>query len=105
MKQGSVEKCRRACAGAPGLRSRSYFGGVGSANSLVRTSERCEGKCKEVAEGCAEQFDSCHVILDTSPLTIPGGLATGNGMSHAGAGRATNAHLFEHPLRGGCRNL
>jgi hypothetical protein len=30
---GSVEKTRRACAGAPGLRSRSYFGGVGSAGS------------------------------------------------------------------------
>ena len=27
---GTVEKCRRACAGGPGLRSRSYFGGVGS---------------------------------------------------------------------------
>jgi hypothetical protein len=28
---GSVAKTCRACAGAPGLRSRSYFGGVGSA--------------------------------------------------------------------------
>jgi hypothetical protein len=35
----NIEKAGRTCAGAPGLRSRSYFGGVGSAGRPVLLSD------------------------------------------------------------------
>jgi hypothetical protein len=75
----------RACAGAPGLRSRSYFGGVGSAGRPITFSEPV--KSMDVAEGHSEQFNSCYFTPDASRLTNPCGLATGNGVSHAGVGR------------------
>jgi hypothetical protein len=65
-----VEKGRRACAGAPGLRSRTYFGGVGSAG-------------RPAAFLLLAVFT--HSLV---PSARPSswGLATGNGVSHRGLG-------------------
>jgi hypothetical protein len=43
-------------------------------------------KSKGEPERQLELFDSCHFTFDASRLTNLWGLATGNGVSHAGAG-------------------
>jgi hypothetical protein len=57
----SVEKGRRACAGVPGLRSRSYFGGVGSAGMPVAFSTL--GPCSRTPFVCPAPPDGWVLTL------------------------------------------